>query len=198
MSRVSLTSVSGKFHTEIDTAPIVGIVASLNIDSAKFAEWVGAMACEYHAGEHYKTPPAKAADRELKSYINALATVEKILFGYSFQSEAESGIIHQLLSNGAGLQEAVNSRKALRDTIKQELAVARRVQEITKKSAGGRPKATWRHEILNRIVLTLQEAGATAADARDRAERVLVACRITVPSSERAIRHAQRSKGDKK
>ncbi|WP_225783676.1 hypothetical protein [Xenophilus sp. Marseille-Q4582] len=199
MSRVTLTSVSGKFRSVIDTAPIASIVVDLNIDGTEFAKWVGSMACEYHAGEHYKAPATKAADRELASYIGALDKMEKILSGHSFGSEAEAGFIHLLLSNGAGLQEAVNSRKVLRGTIKQELAAALRVQELAgrQQSAGGRPAATRRNGILNEIVKVLRGAGASARDARGRAERILIACRIPVPTGERAVRRVEPKPGDK-
>lgn len=188
---VTLVSVSGEVFS-VDTAPIAEIVSHLNLDAGRFAEWAGSVFAEYHASQSFAKkyfPPAKETGRELSAYINALERVNAVLSSPGFRAGPESGILYQLLNTGANPREARNSRDAFRVTINTEIAAARQAQQAAK-AAGGRPKADRRNGVLAAIVQELQNAGASAAAAREMAERIMIAGRVPVPTGERAIRRA--------
>lgn len=169
----------------------------LDIDYVEFMQWLGVLLGRYRFYQKHKYPNAKTETAELDRYITSL---EKVI-QYHSPGELPPAICtehdQQVLDYGINPSEW---RRTLREMLTSELAFARKVKAKAKrwKSPRGAPQRTLRDELISELFSKLKEAGATAADARQRVEAILVACQIHAPTGERAVRRAQNRGGDNK
>ncbi|HBO3107891.1 TPA: hypothetical protein L4R04_004955 [Pseudomonas aeruginosa] len=171
-----------------------GQLEGLQVDHGEFTQWLGILLGRYRFDQVHKFPNARTEKDELGEYLETLQKMIRYTSHGGLPPVVHAEFDWQALNAGINPFELNDS---LRKSLTYALVLAEKVQAKARhrKSPRGAPKKTSRDSLLAELVLRLEEAGATATDARDRAEKILVACRVEVPAGERAVRRAQNRKG---
>ena len=167
----------------------------LDLDVKEFKAWLSKRVGDYRTDKNLSAqfPNASTEKAELKKFISAMEKTISFLKPHGLPPRVNAEFnTHLIKSTDIDKHE---KNEDMVETLSIYLDLAKKVQHtfVNARSPKGRKDRLHEDLFLNDVVVKLQGAGATAMEARGRAENILIALRITnVPEGERSIRRTQR------
>lgn len=172
------------------------LIGGLDLDSKKFAQWLGPELGRIGFESEYKLPSASTERRELKSFLKSLHKTIGFLQTGGLPPSTTAHMAQLAHKAGMNIYE---EKKRLLPTLYKIKTLAKSAQTDMEKwfSPTDRARMVQRDNLLAAIVTKLTKGGATKVGARHIAEQILTRSGIQTPTSERAVRRAEnRSKQD--
>ena len=164
----------------------------LNIDATEFQTWLAGHVGNYRSWHDLlgQMPGVETEKKELSAFIKGLKSIINHTEMGGLPPTVEAHLSWE--AHKAGFDWIQAQRDVYENAIRMLVLAEQTNQQIADMKASRGRKPDWRRDkLIDTVVSRLQDLGATAENARERAEVILIACKIEVPTGERSIRRAQ-------